>query len=293
MEKTEDENGTASIEFMDALDDEPADVETAEIFDSEASNSVNNLELSAAAIPVPRISLDLERHPDRNFLFSAKPFRRALTRFHADTSSWRLWTAHKLEAVWFHIMIIALTFLDLIFIVSELIIEVLAQHASCQLVLDHREPKAEIILSPQVETALDVLFYMSLSIICFFGLELLIKLLVYGPKHFRHPFEFFDAVIIITSITLDLIYRGQEEGIAIEVIIVLRFWRLIRIMDSVAGEVRQSAEIQLRKFAKKKRVDEARIKELEEEVEKLKGGQQQRVGVGTDGERTDGLSLAG
>lgn len=235
--------------------------------------------------PTPRLDFTSDGHPDPRYLKSAKPLARSLShswRVSHFYESWRHRMCHVFESQRFHVLVICLTLLDLVFVVSELIIEVVAQQNSCHLISEAGEPHAEIQFSPAVHAALDALFWASLSILAFFSLEILLKLLVYGPLYFlRHLFELLDAVIVIVSITLDLVFRGKEESVTIEVIIVLRLWRLVRVMDGVAGEVQETAEVQRRKFEKRISVYEDRVKELEKEVKDLKAGRRVEPGPGS------------
>jgi hypothetical protein len=174
-----------------------------------------------------------DRHPDADYMKGARHFTRAITKGagYEENDPWRQKMAHIFESQRFHVLIIFLTLLDLVFIVSELCIEVVAQSESCQLVTGHSggEPEAEIILSHGVEIALDVLFWLSICILSLFCIEIFFKFIVFGPLHFwKHKFELADAIIVITSITLDLVFKGKEETIAIELLIFLRLWRIIR-----------------------------------------------------------------
>lgn len=263
---------------------------------SSNDNGATDLELEASSEPAALTSATHEnesaflalrrrinpfsknKHPDPRYLSSTQPLSDALTRPTPDFAkqNWRQFLAHNFETTRFHMAIIGLTFLDMVFIVTELLVQVVASTTSCRLVDAEGHYKAELVFSPSVNTALEVLFWLSISILVLFCTEISMKFMVFGPLYFfRHPFELFDAVVIVTSLVLDLVFHGQEEGVAIEVLIVLRMWRLVRIMDSVAGEVKDNLELQKHKFEKKLKEMEKKIEERDREIAELKA----KVGV--------------
>lgn len=248
------------------------DQATASFSTSSTKNNANTEFKKQATV---RIDPDAkESHPDPYYMASTTHFQRAMTRAHIahPEAGFRERLAHIFESQRFHILIIALTMLDLVFIVSELCIESIAQQASCVLVEEHGgHVEAKIELSPQVELALEVLFWLSISILIIFCCEIIGKFLVYGPRFFiKHPFELLDAVVVVTSLVLDLVFHHTDEAIAIEILIFLRLWRIIRVMDGVAGEVQESMEMKLTPVEHEMETLKKELKEKDEEIARLK-----------------------
>ncbi|KAI9029208.1 hypothetical protein DFJ74DRAFT_754746 [Hyaloraphidium curvatum] len=244
-----------------------------------------------AKAPAQRLDLKADGHPDPHYMSGAKHVQTQLLRGPntKPTDTWREWLAHVFESQRFHLAVICLTMVDLLFIVTELIIEVLASHSACQLEYEEGEPHAHIEYSPGVETALNVLFWASISILVTFCIELCLKLVVFGPMHFiKHPFELFDFIVVVVSLTLDLVFHSREDGVAIEVLIVLRLWRLVRVFDGVAGEVKENGELQAHRFERTIEKLEAELKLKEAEIEELKSGRKSHISAENGNAETAG-----
>ena len=74
-----------------------------------------------------------------------------------------------------------------------------------------------------MKLAKNVLYYTSISILCFFEVEVLSRWLVFGSKEFfRSLGNIFDMVIITLSLTLEVIYHEVEDSSAAGVLIIAR-----------------------------------------------------------------------
>ncbi|KAK8180465.1 hypothetical protein HDK77DRAFT_486861 [Phyllosticta capitalensis] len=106
--------------------------------------------------------------------------------------------------------------------------------------------------------ALEALGIVSLVFSCLFMVELAASLWAFGLEYLKKPFHVFDAVIILTSFILDILLRGVIEEVA-SMIIILRAWRLIKIVEELSvGAQEQTEDL------------EARIQTLEDENRRLR-----------------------
>ncbi|KAG8186967.1 hypothetical protein JTE90_005741 [Oedothorax gibbosus] len=161
----------------------------------------------------------------------------------------KLFESHK-----FQLAIIALVLVDCLIVIAELILE--AKHHELS---DKTLPHA--------------LHIMSIAILSVFVVEILMKIYAFRMEFFHHKFEIFDALVVFLSFALD-IYFWEQEGI--DLIIVLRLWRVARILNGVVMSVKTAAD---NKLHKEKRLREGLEQELtkcrtyatglEQEVESL------------------------
>lgn len=89
---------------------------------------------------------------------------------------------------------------------------------------------------PDFPAWLEVLATISLVINTFFLIEIPFTLWTFGFRYFtplsgipHAAFHFFDAIIIITTLVLELILKGKEREI-VGLLIALRMWRLIKLV---------------------------------------------------------------
>ncbi|XP_055950317.1 voltage-gated hydrogen channel 1-like [Argiope bruennichi] len=132
----------------------------------------------------------------------------------------KLFESHK-----FQIGVIALVLIDCIIVVAELILE--AKHHE----LDDK-------------TIPHVLHYLSIVILSVFIVEIVMKMFAFRAEFFRHKLEVFDAFVVFLSFALDISFWEQEE---INLIIVLRLWRVARILNGVLISVKTQSEHKLHK----------------------------------------------
>ena len=122
---------------------------------------------------------------------------------------------HMFHTNKFQIAIVALVIIDCLLVVTELLLDL------------------EVFPNEASESpAPHILHYCSLGILGLFIIEILVRLVVFRLEFFKHKMELFDAVIVIVSFVLDIIYRnneGPESGIGL--LIVLRLWRVTRILN--------------------------------------------------------------
>ncbi|GBL83579.1 Voltage-gated hydrogen channel 1 [Araneus ventricosus] len=132
----------------------------------------------------------------------------------------KLFESHK-----FQIGIVALVLIDSMIVIAELILE--AKHHEME---DKTLPHA--------------LHYMSIAILSVFIVEIVLKIFAFRAEFFRHKLEVFDAFVVFLSFALDVSFWEQEE---INLIIVLRLWRVARILNGVVLSVKTQSEHKLHK----------------------------------------------
>ena len=126
--------------------------------------------------------------------------------------------AQFLEAHSTHIALLVLILIDLCVVLTEL-------------VLGGFYPAGEE-RPAAVETAEEALSWTSIAILSLFTIEQLVKLAVFGPRYFAHLWHALDATIIVASLVLEAILRGQAGEAAVSLLIVFRLWRLVRVLHS-------------------------------------------------------------
>lgn len=115
----------------------------------------------------------------------------------------------------FQITIVCFVIIDCLLVVSELLLD-----------LEVFPKEASDSVAPHV------LHYASIGILGLFLVEIMTRVVVFRLEFFKHKLEVFDAVVVIVSFVLDVIYRnkeGPESGIGL--LIVLRLWRVTRILN--------------------------------------------------------------
>ncbi|XP_076466809.1 uncharacterized protein LOC143297814 isoform X3 [Babylonia areolata] len=117
------------------------------------------------------------------------------------------------------------------------------------------------------------LHYASLSILSFLLAETLLKISCVGRRFLKKRMEVFDAVIIVVSFTLDIIF---VEGLTIlhlqHYVIVLSFllpWRVLRVLNSLIVAVMVQHRFHLKLLYKQKRKINKQLQESTDSVKTL------------------------
>nr|XP_060642004.1 voltage-gated hydrogen channel 1 [Anolis sagrei ordinatus]XP_060642005.1 voltage-gated hydrogen channel 1 [Anolis sagrei ordinatus] len=132
----------------------------------------------------------------------------------------KLFQSHK-----FQILIVGLVIADAILVLGELLLELKIIHPD----------KGEIV--PKV------FHYLSLSILTLFLVEVSFKLFAYRLEFFKHKFEVLDAIVVIVSFVLDIVLLFREhEFEALGLLILLRLWRVARIINGIILSVKTRSE---------------------------------------------------
>lgn len=159
----------------------------------------------------------------------------------------------------FQVIVVCLVILDAIFVLAELLIDL----SIIQLEHGHIAP--------------EVFHYLSLALLTFFVVELGGKLFAYRLEFFQHKFEVFDGLVVIVSFVLDVVFVFREDAFdGMGLLILLRLWRVARIINGVLVSVKTRADQRLHKLKESydhlvQRVTElqARTDKLEQENQKL------------------------
>ncbi|XP_064612741.1 voltage-gated hydrogen channel 1-like isoform X2 [Liolophura sinensis] len=170
-------------------------------------------------------------------------------------------TRYILQTTKFQIAVILLVILDCLFVI-------------CELLLDLR-----VFTLEEGHVAPEVFHYFSLSILAIFMVEIAVRLYVLRLEFLKHKLEVFDAIVVVVSFILDIVFRnsqGPESGVGL--LVVLRLWRVTRILNGIVMSVKKQSE---KKVEKEHRLREACEQELskfrdycanqEREIEYLRG----------------------
>lgn len=131
----------------------------------------------------------------------------------------------------FQIVIISLVILDCLVVIAELLLDLrfLEVQAQDKNAADDTLPK--------------IFHYISLSILSLFVVEMLFKIYALRLELFKLKMEIFDAFVIVICFTLDIVFansEGVQAGIGL--LIILRLWRVSRILKGVIMSVKNNAE---------------------------------------------------
>lgn len=138
----------------------------------------------------------------------------------------KLFSSHR-----FQIVIVCLVIVDALLVLGELLMDLKIIHPDKH----HIAPK--------------VFHYLSLSILTIFLVEVGFKIFVYGREFFHHKFEVLDGVVVIVSFILDIVLLFREhEFEAVGLLILLRLWRVARIINGIILSVKTRSEQQVSKL---------------------------------------------
>ncbi|XP_029777164.1 voltage-gated hydrogen channel 1 isoform X1 [Suricata suricatta] len=164
----------------------------------------------------------------------------------------KLFSSHR-----FQVIIICLVILDALLVLAELI-------------LDLKIIKAD-------RNAFKVFHCMSIAILTFFMMEIFFKLYVFRLEFFHHKFEILDTIVVVISFILDIVLLFHEHQFeALGLLILLRLWRVARIINGIIISVKTRSERQLLRLKQMNIQLAAKIQHLEfscsekeQEIERL------------------------
>ncbi|XP_041361903.1 voltage-gated hydrogen channel 1-like [Gigantopelta aegis] len=123
------------------------------------------------------------------------------------------------------------------------------------------------------EIAEHVLHYASLTILTLFVIEVIAKVAAEGIHLLQHKMEVFDAIVVLVSFSIDVAFSFAHVSDAARDVagfmVVLRMWRVTRIINGVIMSVKLEADKKLnaQKLLTKAAVDEST--RLKDEINKL------------------------
>lgn len=152
----------------------------------------------------------------------------------------------------FQVLVVCLVILDAIFVLAELLIDL----AVIKLEHGHIAP--------------EIFHYLSLAVLTFFMLELAGKIFAYRLEFFLHKFEVFDGFVVLVSFILDIVFIFHEDAFdGIGLLILLRLWRVARIINGILVSVKTRADQKIHKLKESYDHLVQRVTELQEHNDKL------------------------
>lgn len=110
------------------------------------------------------------------------------------------------------------------------------------------------------ETVAHALHYCSICILALFIIEVTVRIFVMRLTFFKHKLELFDALVVIVSFILDVVFRDRMDAASgVGLLVILRLWRVARILNGIVMSVKRQAE---KKIEKEKHLREACEQEL-------------------------------
>lgn len=152
----------------------------------------------------------------------------------------------------FQVLVVCLVVLDAFFVLAELLIDL------------------SVIKLEHGHVAPEVFHYLSLALLTFFMVELGGKLFAYRLEFFQHKFEVFDGLVVVVSFVLDVVFIFHEDAFdGMGLLILLRLWRVARIINGILVSVKTRADQQVHKLKESYDHLVARVTELQERSDKL------------------------
>ncbi|XP_026186374.1 voltage-gated hydrogen channel 1 [Mastacembelus armatus] len=152
----------------------------------------------------------------------------------------------------FQVLVVCLVILDAIFVLAELLIDL------------------SIINLEHGHIAPEVFHYLSLALLTFFMVELAGKLFAFRLEFFQHKFEVFDGLVVIVSFVLDVVFIFHEDAFdAAGLLILLRLWRVARIVNGILVSVKNRADQKIHKLKESYDHLVQRVTELQAHSDKL------------------------
>ncbi|KAL0610784.1 Voltage-gated hydrogen channel 1 [Plecturocebus cupreus] len=177
----------------------------------------------------------------------------------------KLFSSHR-----FQVIIICLVVLDALLVLAELILDL-------KIIKPDKNDYAAMVGVGNSSGVLLVFHYMSLAILAFFMMEIIFKLYVFRLEFFHHKFEILDAFVVVVSFVLDIVLLFQKHAFeALGLLILLRLWRVARIINGIIISVKTRSERQLLRLKQMNVQLAAKIQHLEfscsekeQEIERL------------------------
>ncbi|XP_074529388.1 voltage-gated hydrogen channel 1 [Halichoeres trimaculatus] len=152
----------------------------------------------------------------------------------------------------FQVAVVGLIILDAFFVLAELLIDL------------------SVIKLEHGHIAPEIFHYLSLALLTFFMVELAGKLYAYRMEFFQHKFEVFDGFVVVISFVLDIVFIFHEDAFdGMGLLILLRLWRVARIINGILVSVKTRAHQQIHKLKESYDRLVQRVTELQEHNDKL------------------------
>lgn len=94
----------------------------------------------------------------------------------------------------------------------------------------------------------------SIFILFTFNVELCLRLYIFGYKYFLHWENALDAIVVIVSFWLDVAFLDSSMKKYLYLLIILRLWRVLRIIHAIIHAIKTPFERQIEKLKKKRKI---------------------------------------
>ncbi|KAJ6216458.1 hypothetical protein RDWZM_007615 [Blomia tropicalis] len=185
-------------------------------------------------------------------------------------SEMRKKVAKILKSYQFHIFILILVVLDCLFVFGELILDLKLFEMECSRNVTINSTETESHKEHVYQMFAEGFHKCSLSILTFFVIEISLKLLVFGFTFFYDLEELIDAIIVIVSFVLDIIFFNSHLFKFFGLFIFLRLWRVVRIVHAIVTAVLTPMEHELELEQKRCAQIETKLQKALAEIESLK-----------------------
>lgn len=132
---------------------------------------------------------------------------------------------------------------------------------------------AEVHHTPNKHMVEHTLHIASLVILTIFLVEVVMKILAEGTHLLKHKAEVFDAVVVFVSFTMDITFTFVNVSQATQdyagLLVLLRLWRVTRIINGVILSVKMDADKKLKVQKRLRDKAEKQVARLNDKVEKL------------------------
>ncbi|KAI8054131.1 hypothetical protein BDF22DRAFT_743100 [Syncephalis plumigaleata] len=159
--------------------------------------------------------------------------------------------AETLESRRTHIVVLSLVVLDLVFVLLEILISL----------FDRDDWEAHV--------AVKILGNLSLAIVCLFAVEQVLHLYAFGIRYFTSWLHLLDVCVIVGSLVAELMLKGREREAA-SLLIILRFWRVLRVMDAAALAVEMRMEKEQQEMRRQMAILKSQLEDKQNECEVLR-----------------------
>eukprot|EP00762_Andalucia_godoyi_P001372 ANDGO_04819.mRNA.1 Voltage-gated hydrogen channel 1 len=144
----------------------------------------------------------------------------AATRVHSAALSFRERAVRFIESSTVQMIVIILILTDLALVITEVLMDTGTIH-------DEADVREGLLIG-------------SLTILSLFLLELFVLMFGLGVQFFKHVGYVIDLVVVATSLVVDIAFHSITELVGI--IIILRLWRVVRILHALAVAIDARAE---------------------------------------------------
>ncbi|KAI8060920.1 hypothetical protein BC940DRAFT_146669 [Gongronella butleri] len=170
-------------------------------------------------------------------------------------AAWRESLGETLESNRMHWVILGLTMLDTACVCLQILYTFFHECESPNDLLVFTQP-SEVWLA-----AFEIAETVSLTITCLFVIECFLALVAFGPRFYLPGTEhwklhIFDVVVVVSTFVLEIVLRGREREVA-GLLIILRLWRIVKVLEAVVVGMSISSDSEVDKLEKEGPIEAA------------------------------------